>query len=179
MNDLQKLFVGELADLYDAEKQLIDTLPKMAQSAHCDELRAAFNEHLVETKGHARRLEEVFNTIGETPRRKTCKGMEGLIDEGELIAKEFENNTALDAGLIAAAQKVEHYEITSYGTLCTWATELGNERALSLLKENLSEEKIADKKLSQLAESGVNQQSIAHDTEKRGEFASKVASTFS
>jgi ferritin-like metal-binding protein YciE len=175
MNDLEKLFIGELADIYDAEQQLIDTLPKMAEEAHSDELRSAFNQHLEQTRTQARRDEDVFRLFGQEPYRKSCKGMEGIIDEGELIAKEFENNTAKDAGLICGAQKVEHYEITSYGCLCTWAKELGNDQALALLKENLSEERFADEKLTELAERGLNVEPIAHDTEKRGEMGARVA----
>src|ERR1051326_4063003 len=148
MNDLQKLFIGELADIYDGEQQLIKALPKMAEQARSEDLRAGFLDHLNETKEHARRVEEVFRCFGETPRRKTCEGLEGIIDEGEILAVEFKENSALDAGLICAAQKVEHYEITSYGCLCTWAMELGNEQALILLKENLTEEKETDEKLT-------------------------------
>ncbi len=175
MNDLEKLFIGELSDAYDAEHQLIDVLPKMADMAHSDELKSAFNQHLEQTKGHARRVEEVFQSFGQTPRRKHCDGLEGIIDEGELVAKEFENNTALDAGLIAGAQKVEHYEIATYGSLCTWAQELGNDRAINLLKEILNEEKETDEKLTMLATSGLNVQASQRDTEKRGEMASKFA----
>jgi len=175
MNDLEKLFIGELSDAYDAEHQLIDTLPKMAEMAHSDELKSAFRQHLEQTLGQVRRIEEVFQSFGETPRRRHCDGLEGIIDEGELVAKEFENNTALDAGLIAAAQKVEHYEIATYGSLCTWAKELGNDRAFGLLKEILDEEKDTDEKLTMLAMSGLNVQALQHDTEKRGETASKFA----
>ncbi len=175
MNDLEKLFIGELADIYDAEHQLIDTLPKMAEEAHSDELRSAINQHLEETKTHARRVEDVFRLFGQEPDRKSCKGMEGIIDEGELMAKEFDNNTAKDAALICGAQKVEHYELTSYGCLCTWAKELGNDQAVALLKENLSEERTTDEKLTELAERGLNLEPIAHDTEKRSETGAKFA----
>jgi ferritin-like metal-binding protein YciE len=175
MNDLQKLFVGELADIYDAENQLINTLPKMAELAHSDELRGAFRHHLDQTKSHARRLEEVFRLVGETPRRKSCKGMEGVIDEGQIMATEYKNNSALDAALICAAQKTEHYEITSYGCLCTWAKELGNQQALSLLKENLKEEKETDEKLTKLAEMHFNKEAKLHDTEKKGEISSTIS----
>jgi ferritin-like metal-binding protein YciE len=175
MNDLEKLFIAELADIYDAEHQLIDTLPKMAEEAHSDEVRNAFNEHLEQTKTHARRVEDVFRLFGQEPRRKSCKGMEGIIDEGELLAKEFDYNTAKDAGLICGAQKVEHYEITSYGCLCSWVKQLGNDQALALLKETLIEEKLTDEKLTNLAERGLNLEATAHDTEKRGELASRFA----
>jgi ferritin-like metal-binding protein YciE len=169
MNDLEKLFLSELRDIYDGEKQLVDALPEMARSAGSADLKSSFSKHLEETKGHVNRLEEVFRGIGEEPSRKVCKGLEGIIDEGELLAAEFKGNTALDAGLIAAAQKAEHYEITTYGTLCTWANELGNERGLALLKTNLSEEKEADEKLSAIAKSLCNLEAIHHDTEKKGE----------
>jgi ferritin-like metal-binding protein YciE len=173
MNDLQKLFIGELADIYDAEQQLLKALPKMADMAHSDQLRYAFHNHEEETRAQVQRLEEVFRSVGEDPHRKSCKGMSGLIDEGQLTGIQFKNNSALDAALICAAQKVEHYEITSYGCLCTWAKELGNERALTLLKQNLSEEKATDQKLSQLAEASLNIEAIHHDTEVKGETASR------
>jgi len=175
MNDLQKLFIEELADIYDAENQLINILPKLAQEAHSEELRHAFEEHLEQTKYHARRLEEAFRSFGETPHRKKCKGIEGIIDEGEIGLHEFKDNSALDAALICAAQKVEHYEITSYGCLCTWAKELGNSNVLTLLKQNLSEEKEADEKLSHLAETRLNLHAKEHDTEKKSETASEFA----
>ncbi len=175
MNDLQKLFVGELSDMYDVEHQLIDTLPMMAEHARSAELRNGFNQHLEQTRNHARRLEEVFRGIGETPHRKSSKGMEGLIDEGELVSQEFKDNSALDAALICAAQKVEHYEITGYGCLCTWAEELGNGQAVALLKENLREEKETDEKLTRLAESVFNIEAMRHDTEKKGETAARFA----
>jgi ferritin-like metal-binding protein YciE len=179
MNDLEKLFIGELADIYDAEHQLIDALPKMAEEAQSEELRIGFNEHLEQTKNHARRDEEVFRMFGQEPYRKSCAGMEGIIDEGELIAKEFEHNTAKDAALICAAQKVEHYELTSYGCLCTWAKLLGNDQALALLKENLEEERFIDEKLTELAESGLNLEPVEHDTDKRSELGAKVANIVS
>jgi ferritin-like metal-binding protein YciE len=171
MNDLQKLFVNEMCDIYDAEHQLIDVLPKMAEEAQSDELRQAFQEHLEQTRHHARRLEEIFRIIGESPRRRSCKG----IDEGEICATEFKDNSALDPALICAAQKVEHYEITSYACLCTWARELGNSSALSLLKQTLGEEKEADEKLSELAEGRLNIEAMNRDTAKKGEKAAEFA----
>jgi ferritin-like metal-binding protein YciE len=175
MNDLEKLFLGELADIYDGEHQLTKALPKMADMAQSNELRSAFRSHLEETKRHAERLEQVFRTCNQSPRRKTCKGLAGIIDEGELVATEFKENSALDAALVSAAQKTEHYEMTSYGALCTWAKELGNQQALSLLKENLREEKETDEKLTRLAESGLNAIATQHDTKKKGETASKIS----
>ncbi len=174
MNDLQKLFLTELEDMYDAEKQLVEALPEMEESAQSVELKNAFRQHLEQTKTHVNRLENVFRAMGQEPDRRTCKGIEGIIDEGQQIAKEFRKNSALDAGLIAAAQKVEHYEITSYGTLCSWAEQLQNPQILSWLKENLSEEKMADQLLTRVAESDRNVEAMAHDT-KKGGFFSKLA----
>jgi ferritin-like metal-binding protein YciE len=179
LKTLQDLLVDTIKDIYDAEHQIMDTLPKMADLAKSQELKNAFQEHLQQTRGQARRLEEVFRACGEEPRRKSCAGMEGIIDEGEVIGKEFEENSALDAALIDAAQKVEHYEIASYGTLCAWAEELENPRALSLLKQNLSEEKETDVKLTELAETSRNLFARQHDTKKKGEFAAKVSSMVS
>src|SRR5205085_8024375 len=122
----------------------IKALPKLAKAACSQELQEAFRTHLEETEQHATRLEEVFKTLGETMERKKCKAMEGLIEEGEEVLEEFEDSEALDAALISAAQKVEHYEIATYGTLCTWAELMQHEEALSLLQENLNEEKQAD-----------------------------------
>jgi ferritin-like metal-binding protein YciE len=172
MNDLQKLFVTELSDIYDAEQQIVKALPEMAKVAKSPELRDAFNRHLEQTKNHVRRVEEVFRNIGEEPTRKSCKGMEGIIDEGQLASQEFSENTALDAALICSAQKVEHYEITSYGCLCAWAEELRFYDSMNLLKENLSEEKQTDEMLTEIAERSRNVEAIAHDTEKKGEVVS-------
>jgi ferritin-like metal-binding protein YciE len=174
MNDLEKLFLSELKDIYDGEKQLVDALPELAESAQSNELKDAFNEHLEQTKNHVNRVERVFRLMGEEPDRKSCKGLEGIIDEGELIAREFEGNSALDAALIDAGQKTEHYEITSYGSLCTWAEELDITQALSLLQENLSEEKQTDEKLTRLAKEARNLEALRHDTEKKSESAAKL-----
>ncbi len=175
MNDLQKLFLSELEDMYDCEKQLVKALPEMEESAEAPELKRAFHEHLEQTKVHVNRLEGVFRAMGQEPDRRSCKGIEGIIDEGQDIAKEFRKNSALDAGLIAAAQKVEHYEITSYGTLCSWAKELGNEEILAVLKENLSEEKMTDELLTRVAEARRNPEATRHDTDKKEGFFSKLA----
>jgi ferritin-like metal-binding protein YciE len=155
--DLQKLFLDELADIYNAEQQLTKALPKMAKAAESDELRQAFEDHLQETTNQISRLDEVFRGLGESVKRKTCKGMQGLVEEGKEIMEEHEGSEALDAALIASAQKVEHYEIASYGTLCAWAELMGHSEALELLKENMGEEEAADEKLTQLAESSANQ----------------------
>lgn len=156
MNDLQKLFIDELSDIYDAERQLIKALPKMAKHASSDELRQAFEMHLEQTRQQKERLEQVFHSLSEPAHRKHCKGMEGLIAEGEEMAEEFAGNSALDAALICAAQKVEHYEITSYGCLCTWAKELGMDEQLDLLQQNLKEEKETDEQLTDLAQQSRN-----------------------
>ena len=165
MNDLEKLFLSGLQGMYDCEKQLVDALADMADAADSDELKQAFSEHREETEKHVTRLEGVFRAIGQEPDRMSCKGIEGIIDEGEIMAEEFENNSALDAALIAAGQKAEHYEITSYGSLCTWAKEIGNQQALSLLKENMAEEKEADQLLSKLAMEDRNLEALRNDVD--------------
>jgi len=171
MNDLEKLFVSELRDIYDAEQQLTDAVSELEESARSPELKTAFSEHLQETKNHVNRLEQVFQLLGEKPKRKTCDAMEGIIDEGQTLAKEFAENSALDAGLIAAAQKAEHYEITSYGSLCSWARELGKDSIERLLRQNQEEEKKADAKLTKLASSSLNREATWQNTEKSSETA--------
>ena len=148
--DLMELFVGELKDLYSAESQLIKALPKMAKAATSENLRAGFEHHLEQTKEHARRLEEICTELGEKPTGKKCGGMEGLIGEGKEMMDEFDGDV-LDAALISAAQRVEHYEIAGYGTVRTYAELLGNDRAVELLEETLTEEKETDQKLTELA----------------------------
>jgi ferritin-like metal-binding protein YciE len=148
--NLQELFVNELRDIYDAEKQLTRALPKMAKAAESEELRAAFEEHLEQTRGHVGRLEEVFKLLGMAARGKPCEGMKGLIEEGEEVIEEMEGTT-LDAALIASAQKVEHYEIATYGTLATFAEVLEMQQAKDLLGQTLEEEKEADEKLTAIA----------------------------
>ncbi len=179
MNDLEKVFLSELKDIYDCEHQLVTALGKMEESAESRELKDAFHEHCEQTKMHVNRLERVFSGIGEDPKRKSCKGIEGIIDEGEVLAKEFEGNAALDAALIAGGQKAEHYEITSYGSLCAWAKELGKTNALSLLEENLNEEKETDQKLTRLGERARNPEASRHDTKKHSETASKLGKVLS
>lgn len=166
MQDLQELFLAELADIYHAEKQLTKALPKMAKAAGSDELRSAFQEHLEQTEGQIDRLEEVFDLFDKPAKGKKCEGMEGIIGEAETTAQEFKKSSALDAALIAAAQKVEHYEIASYGCLCTWAEELDATEALKLLKQNLSEEKQTDEKLTELAETHLNLEALEESEEK-------------
>jgi ferritin-like metal-binding protein YciE len=158
---LQDLFHDTLKDIYFAEKKILTALPKMAKAANSDELRAAFEKHEAETEEQVSRLEEVFAAIEETPRGKTCDAIIGIIEEGQEIMKEYKGTPALDAGLLAAAQAVEHYEISRYGTLKTWADELGLRDAVKLLDQTLAEEKKTDADLTKLAESVVNQQAEA------------------
>jgi ferritin-like metal-binding protein YciE len=157
-NDLHELFLDELKDIYDAEQQLTKALPKMAKAAESDELRMAFESHLSETENQVQRLEQVFESLGETAKAKKCKGMNGLIKEGEEMMKELKDTSALDASLIASAQKVEHYEIASYGSLCAWAKQMGHDEAAQLLQETLDEEKAADHKLTEVAETSANEE---------------------
>ena len=156
-NDLHELFLEELADIYSAEQQLTKALPKMAKAAEAEELRQAFEEHLQQTEEQITRLDEVFETLGESMKRKTCKAMKGLIEEGSEVMQEYKGSPAIDAALIAAAQKVEHYEIATYGTLCTWAEQMGHQEALELLKQSIDEEETTDERLTELAESLANQ----------------------
>jgi ferritin-like metal-binding protein YciE len=158
---LQDLFHDTLKDIYFAEKKILTALPKMARAANSDELRAAFDKHEGETEGQVERLEEVFQILGETPKGKTCDAIVGIIEEGQEIMKEYKGTPALDAGLLAAAQTVEHYEISRYGTLKTWAGELGMDKAVELLDATLAEEKKTDAALTELAETLVNQEAEA------------------
>jgi ferritin-like metal-binding protein YciE len=146
----------ELCDLLSAETQLTKALPKMAKAASNPELKAGFEEHLQQTEGHIERLNQAFEILGEKSKRKTCEAMKGLIEEGKSILEEKAEPEVLDALLIAAAQKVEHYEIASYGTVCTWAEQLGLTDLKELLGETLEEEEATDEKLTALAESSVN-----------------------
>jgi len=158
---LQDLFHDTLKDIYFAEKKILTALPKMAKAANSDELRAAFEKHERETEGQVDRLEQVFKLIDETPKGKTCDAIVGIIEEGQEIMKEYKGTQALDAGLLSAAQAVEHYEISRYGTLKAWAEELGLTQAVKLLDATLAEEKNTDASLSKLAESVINQQAEA------------------
>ena len=158
---LRDLFHDTLKDNYFAEKKIMSALPKMAKAAQSDELRAAFEKHLEETEGQVDRLEAVFEEIGETARGKTCDAIMGILDEGKEIMSEYKGGPALDAGLLAAAQAVEHYEISRYGTLITWADELGLKKASQLLKETLAEEKETDQTLTGIAKSVVNAEAEA------------------
>jgi len=156
---LQELFVEELRDMYDGEKRLTKALPRMAKAAESEELGAAFTNHLRETERQVQRLEQVFRTIGEPVRGKKCDGIMGIVEEGKHAIEELEGSV-LDAALIAGAQKVEHYEIASYGTLAYFAELLGNEKAKDLLGQTLDEEKAADEKLSMIAKSKVNREAL-------------------
>ncbi len=154
---LHDAFLDELRDTYDAEKQLTKALPKMVKAAHSPILREAFESHLEETRQQVERLEQVFESLDEKPRGKHCDGMAGIVEEGKsMMEEEFDEMTA-DACLIAAAQRVEHYEMAAYGTLVAWAKVMGHTEAADLLQETLDEEKAADEKLSSLAEGGINQ----------------------
>ncbi len=163
--NLHELFVDELKDIYDAEKQLTKALPKMAKAADSGDLRAAFEEHLEITRMQVNRLEEVFKSLGIPARGKPCEGMKGLIEEGQEKMQELEQGPTLDAALIASAQKVEHYEIATYGTLATFAEIMGHQDAKDLLGQTLDEEKEADEKLTQVA-GGIN---FEAETEQGGE----------
>ena len=158
---LTDLFLDTLKDIYFAEKKILSALPKMAKAAQSDKLRAAFEKHQAETEGQVERLEQVFAAIGEIAKGKTCDAIMGILDEGKEIMDEYKGMPALDAGLLAAAQAVEHYEISRYGTLCAWAETLGHEKAKTLLGETLEEEEATDEALSELAERVINQQAQA------------------
>jgi ferritin-like metal-binding protein YciE len=158
---LEELFHDTLKDIYFAEKKILATLPKMAKAAQNEDLQDAFQKHRSETEGHVQRLEKVFSIIGKRPQGKTCKAIVGITEEGAEVMEEYEGSPALDAGLLAAAQAVEHYEISRYGTLRTWAEELGMDDAVALLEATLKEEKATDQALTEIAEDVVNQEAEA------------------
>ena len=158
---LDDLFHDTLKDIYFAEKKILATLPKMAKAAQSEELRAAFEKHEAQTQDQIGRLEEVFAAIDKKPQGKTCAAIVGLTEEGAEIMQEYKGSPALDAGLLAAAQAVEHYEISRYGTLIAWAEELGLEDAVALLQDTLEEEKATDETLSDIAKTAINQQAKA------------------
>ena len=157
-NSLDELFLDQIRDLYDAEKRLVEALPKMAEAASSSELKAAFNDHLRETEGQVRRLEQVFRHLEENPSRESCAAMKGLISEGDEMVQAKGDPAVKDAALIAAAQRVEHYEMAGYGVARNFAQRLGHTAAASLLQQTLDEEKKADLKLTQIAERSVNVQ---------------------
>jgi ferritin-like metal-binding protein YciE len=157
---LQDLFDSELADIYDAERRIVKALPKLAKAASDENLKKAFLKHLEETKGHVTKLEQVFESLGRKAKGKTCQATVGLLKEGDEIAEEFQDSPAVNAALISAAQKVEHYEIASYGCLHKWAQVLGHNEAATLLKKILDEEKATNEALTQLAESKSNSEAL-------------------
>jgi ferritin-like metal-binding protein YciE len=159
--NLRELFHDTLKDIYFAEKKILTALPKMAKSAQSEELKEAFQKHESETEEHVKRLDQVFAELDAKPSGKTCDAIVGIIEEGQEVMKEYKESPALDAGLLAAAQAVEHYEISRYGTLKTWAQELGLAEAVELLDTTLAEEKKTDELLTEIAESSVNQHAEA------------------
>jgi ferritin-like metal-binding protein YciE len=165
MSELREMFLDELADIYDAEKQLLKALPKMAEAATDEELQAGFREHLKETEAQIERVKQVFEILGKPAEGKSCKAMHGLIAEGEELIKE----DAGDAALICAAQKIEHYEIAAYGTLCSWARLLEEEDAEELLVTTLDEEKAVDQKLTEIAEDTINIEAAEGEAEEEEE----------
>jgi ferritin-like metal-binding protein YciE len=158
---LEDLFLVTLKDVYYAEKQILRALPKMAKAVESDELRQAFEQHRTETDGQVQRLEQIFEQMGKRAAGKTCESIQGLIAEGQEIMEDFEDSEALDAGVLAAAQAVEHYEISRYGTLKSWAQQLGMNDAVKLLEETLAEEKKTDQLLTRIAEAAANQKAAA------------------
>jgi ferritin-like metal-binding protein YciE len=162
---LKKIYIDELKDLYNAESQLVKALPKMAKAAASDQLRRGFEEHLKQTKGHVQRLEKIFQELEESPKGKKCMGMEGLVKEGSEVMEEDFEDAVRDAALIGAAQRVEHYEIAAYGTVCAFAKTLGETEQASLLQETLEEEKETDEKLTELA-TEINEQASKGDNEE-------------
>lgn len=158
---LDELFHDTLKDIYFAEKKILSTLPKMANASQSEELKAAFEKHYTETEGQIERLEKVFAVIEKKPQGKTCAAIVGITDEGAEIMQEYKGSPALDAGLLSAAQAVEHYEISRYGTLIAWAEELGLDDAVSLLEETLEEEEATDEALTEIAKTAINQQAQA------------------
>jgi ferritin-like metal-binding protein YciE len=165
LSSLDDLLVHELQDIYNAEGQILKALPKMAKAATHPDLKAAFDEHRVQTEGQVRRLEQVFKLLGHPVKGKKCEGMAGLLDEGKKTMEQDADPAVLDAALIAAAQKVEHYEIASYGCVCTYADMLGYDQAHELLGQNLDEEESADERLTALAERVINQEAEQEDIE--------------
>jgi ferritin-like metal-binding protein YciE len=160
LDTLQQLYTDELRDLYNAESQLLKALPKMAKAASSQDLKDAFAKHLEQTKGHVERLEEVFEELGEKPKGKTCRAMKGLVEEGSEILKQDGDESVIDAGIIVAAQKVEHYEIAGYGSVRTFAHLLGQNKAAELLQTTLDEESETNELLNRLAESVVNPEAL-------------------
>ena len=172
-NSLHELYLEELKDLYDAENQIIKALPKMVEAASSEELQGALTEHLEVTRGQAKRLEQIFQNMGEKLKAEKCKGMEGLIKEGSDILSEDMDEDVKDAAIISAAQRIEHYEMAGYGTVRTWANLLGETEAEELLQETLDEEKEADEKLNELAEE-INVQADSGEGEEEEEVEQRT-----
>jgi ferritin-like metal-binding protein YciE len=171
---LKELYIDELKDIYNAENQLVKALPKMAKAANSEELRTGFEDHLEQTRGHVQRLEQIFKELGEKPSGKKCKGMEGLVAEGqEMMGEDFEDDV-MDAALISAAQRVEHYEIAAYGTVRTYAELLGEDTAVQLLEQTLEEEKETDQKLTDMA-SEINVRAMGEGSEAGSEEGEEEA----
>ena len=173
LNSLRDLWIEEMRDLYNAENQLLKALPKMAKAASAPELKQAFESHLEETKTHVERLEEIFEKLDKKPSGKTCKAMKGLVEEGSEMMKEDGPDEVIDAGLIAAAQRVEHYEMAGYGAARTFASILGEDDAEDLLQQTLDEEGAADEKLTEIAESIVNEEAEEAGEEEEAPKAKK------
>lgn len=167
IDNMEKLFLAEIEDLYDCEKRLTKALPKMAKASTSPELRQAFESHLRETQGHVERLERVFSEMGKSPKAETCEAIKGLIEEGEQMISNTDQSPLRDAGVIAAANRVEHYEIAAYGSARTFAQTLGLSSAVSLLEQTLEEEKKADKKLTELAETMINMEALRTPVQQR------------
>ena len=167
IESMEDLFLEQVEDLYDAEKRLVKALPKMAEASTSQSLRQAFESHLLETEGHVSRLETIFRTLGQDPKSHTCDAMKGLISEGDDVVSDIDQSALRDAGLIAAANRVEHYEIAAYGSARTFADILGLSEAASLLEKTLQEEKTADQKLTKLAESMINDEALRSPVSQR------------
>lgn len=171
---LKNLFLGELQDMYDAEHRIVRALPKLVKAATCTRLQAALQKHLKETEGQITKLDQVFKSIGEKAKAKKCEATVGLLKEGDEIAAEFKGSPAINAALISAGQKVEHYEIASYGCLHEWAGLLGHEKAAGLLEEILNQEKAANETLTKLARSGNNEEARDGEAGGSGKVVKKV-----
>ena len=179
LDSLDKLFLEELKDVYNAEKQILRALPKMAKAAESPELQQAFTTHQKETEGHVQRLEQIFKELGQTPRGKKCKGMEGLLEEGKEVLEEDGEPAVIDAALIASAQRVEHYEMAAYGTVRTYAELLDEPKHASLLEETLQEEKDTDQKLTKLSkkinlDANESVQDISSKSKASGDKSQKI-----
>lgn len=161
INSLDEMFLLEVKDLYHAEKQLTKALPKAAKKSSSPELKSALEEHFRQTEGHVNRLEEVFKMLGQTPKAKTCEAMKGILEEAEEILNSKADASVRDAAIIGAAQKVEHYEIASYGTIVQWAAQMGRDDIKKILAQTLDEEEDADRKLSELAKTSINSRALA------------------